>query len=381
MSEICDAALEAFIQCQNADRAALLLTDSQGIMRFKSWRGLSDEYRHAVEGHSPWKDADSPQPITVNNVASADLDDELKKVIGREGIQSLAFIPIIYERRLLGKFMVYFNAPHAFGDDELRPAQTIASQIAFAIEREYVSQQLKRANDELLAASRAKDEFMATLSHELRTPLNPVLLLASDAMNNRELPPRVRADFNTIRKNIEMEARLIDDLLDLTRITRGKIILEKHFLNLRTVLTDAVAQVREEMNQKNLRLELRLNAAQHTIFGDSVRLQQIFWNILRNAIKFTPEQGKVSVKTFASESRFAVKITDSGIGMTPEELNNAFSTFAQGAHAKDGNYGGLGLGLAISKRLVDLHSGTIQAMSAGRGRGSAFTIEFPLAKG
>jgi PAS domain S-box-containing protein len=381
LSDICDAALETVFQCQDTDRAALLLTDSGGIMRFKAWRGLSDEYRRAVEGHSPWKPGDSAQPLAIEDVARADLSHELRTVVEKEGIHSLAFIPITYEKRLLGKLMLYFNAPHMFAHDELKPAQTIASQIAFAIEREYVSEQLKRANNEMLAASRAKDDFMATLSHELRTPLNPVLLLASDAMNNRDLPPRVRADFNTIRKNIEMEARLIDDLLDLTRIARGKIILEKHFVNLRTVLTDAVAQVREEMNQKKLRLELRLKASQHTVYADSVRLQQIFWNLLKNAVKFTSEGGLISIETELEEDRLFTRISDTGIGMTDDELAGIFKAFAQGEHAAANGhrFGGLGLGLSISQKLTELHAGRIVAASGGRDKGATFTVELPLA--
>ncbi|MGH8022646.1 MAG: PAS domain S-box protein, partial [Limisphaerales bacterium] len=333
LSEICDAALETILQCQGADRAALLLIDSQSMMmKFRAWRGLSEQYRQAVEGHSPWKTGDSPQPLTIEDAARSELSDELRTVIENEGIHSLAFVPIAFEQRLLGKFMLYFNAPHAFAADELKPAETIASQIAFAIEREHVSEQLKRANDDLRAASRAKDDFMATLSHELRTPLNPVLLLASDAMNNRDLPPRVRADFNTIRKNIEMEARLIDDLLDLTRIARGKIMLEKHFLNLRTILTDAIAQVREEMNQKKLRLEVRLAAPQHTVFADAVRLQQIFWNLLKNAVKFTPNGGAITVETELAGDKLLTKISDTGIGMTGEDLAGIFKAFSQGEH-------------------------------------------------
>ena len=380
MSEVCDGALDAIIQCQGADRAALLLIDSDGVMRFKAWRGLSDEYRRAVEGHSPWHQGDTPQPLAVSDVAGSTLEDGLKRVVEKEGIHALAFVPINFEKRLLGKFMVYFNEAHAFGGDELRPAQTIASQIAFAIERDYVSQQLKRANDELLAASRAKDDFLATLSHELRTPLNPVLLLASDAMNNRDLPPRVRADFNTIRKNVEMEARLIDDLLDLTRITRGKIILEKHFVNVRTVLQDAVAQVRDEMNQKKLRLELRFKAAQHTVFADSVRLQQIFWNLLKNAVKFTPEGGQVTIETELSGEKLLTRISDTGIGMTEEEIAGIFKAFSQGDHAATNGhrFGGLGLGLSISQKLTELHSGKILAASGGRDKGSTFTVELPL---
>ncbi|HSY10154.1 MAG TPA: response regulator, partial [Candidatus Dormibacteraeota bacterium] len=128
--------------------------------------------------------------------------------------------------------------------------------------------ELMHIRDELLAASRAKDDFLAVLSHELRTPLNPILLIASDAMNNHELPPRVRTDFDTIRKNVELEARLIDDLLDLTRITYGKVILDKDFFDVHRILKDAAATVRDEMNQKQIVLKMDLKAAQRTVFAD-----------------------------------------------------------------------------------------------------------------
>ncbi|HXB60993.1 MAG TPA: response regulator [Candidatus Acidoferrales bacterium] len=241
--------------------------------------------------------------------------------------------------------------------------------------------ELKRAHSELLTASHAKDDFLATLSHELRTPLNPILLLASDAMNNRDLPPRIRTDFNTIRKNVEMEARLIDDLLDLTRIARGKIILEKNSVNLGSALQDAIAQVREEMSQKQIVLDLRLKAARHTVFADAVRLQQIFWNLLKNAVKFTPHGGQIIIETSSGEDKIFVKISDTGIGMTPEELSAIFTAFSQGEHAAANGhrFGGLGLGLSISQKLTELHSGKITASSLGRDKGSAFTVELPLA--
>lgn len=381
ITEICEAGLEAIVQCQNADRAAILLCDAGGAMRFKASHGLSETYRRAVEGHSPWKKGEVAHPILIDNVATAGFDDGLRKAVEAEGIQAMAFIPVTYEKRLLGKFMVYFNEPHAFTPEELRPAQTIASQIGFALEREHVLQQLKLAHDDLVAANRAKDDFLATLSHELRTPLNPVLLLASDAMSNRELPPRVRADFNTIRKNIEMEARLIDDLLDLTRIARGKIILEKHFINLRTVLQDAIAQVREEMEQKQIVLDLQLKAPQHTVYADAVRLQQIFWNLLKNAVKFTPNGGRITVETHLRENKLCVKISDTGIGMTREEIAGIFTAFSQGEHASTNGhrFGGLGLGLSISQKLTEFHSGKIIAASQGRNQGSTFTVELPLA--
>jgi len=195
------------------------------------------------------------------------------------------------------------------------------------------------------------------------------------------LPPRVRADFNTIRKNVEMEARLIDDLLDLTRIARGKIILEKHFINVRSVLQDAIAQVREEMNQKKIALDLQLKASQHTVFADAVRLQQIFWNLLKNSVKFTPEGGQITIETLLHEKKLLVKITDTGIGMTPEEIAGIFHAFSQGDHAASNGhrFGGLGLGLSISQKLTEFHSGKIIAASEGRNKGSTFTVELPVA--
>jgi signal transduction histidine kinase/CheY-like chemotaxis protein len=241
---------------------------------------------------------------------------------------------------------------------------------------------LKLAHEETLAASRAKDDFLAALSHELRTPLNPVLLVASDAANNPQLPAGTRADFEMIRRNVELEARLIDDLLDLTRITRGKLLLDWQLLDAHHVLQEAMATVRMEAEKKEIRLAPVLHAGDHAVYGDSVRLQQVFWNVLKNAVKFTPEGGKITVKTFTQDERLFIQIIDTGIGMNSEELKRAFDAFSQGDHAEGGahRFGGLGLGLAISRMLVELHSGSIHASSEGRGQGATFLIQLPLAR-
>jgi PAS domain S-box-containing protein len=249
--------------------------------------------------------------------------------------------------------------------------------------RKREEQELERARDEALNASRAKDDFLAALSHELRTPLNPVLLVASDAASNPQLPDEARADFEMIRRNIELEARLIDDLLDLTRISRGKLSLEKHPLDVRAVLQDAIAIVQAEAKIKQIGLTLDFGADQYMILGDAVRLQQIFWNVLKNAVKFTPAGGKITIKThtLTESGNIAVKIIDTGIGLTIGEITHIFNAFSQGDHANtDGShkFGGLGLGLAISRMLVELHSGVIHAASAGRDQGATFTIELPF---
>jgi PAS domain S-box-containing protein len=252
-------------------------------------------------------------------------------------------------------------------------------------ERKQAENALKRARDEAMAASRAKDDFLAALSHELRTPLNPVLLLASAAAVNPDLPPAIREDFDLIRKNVDLEARLIDDLLDLTRITRGKLQLDQRRCDLHAILKDALANVQADLLEKRIVLVTNFDAVDRDVWGDSVRLQQILWNILKNAVKFTPEGGNIKVTTSSSAQKATIQISDSGIGMSQDEIARAFQAFSQGEHAVTGSqlhrFGGLGLGLAISKMLVELHAGQIRASSAGRNQGSTFVIELPLLQG
>lgn len=266
---------------------------------------------------------------------------------------------------------------------ELAKARRVAEAALRESEEKYRKsfEQEQAARREVENAMRMKDQFLATLSHELRTPLNPVLLIASDAIADPAIAADVRGQFEVILKNIEVEAQLIDDLLDLSRITYGKLALKMQTVDAHGALREALQTVQGQIRDKRIQTAVEFAAKQSNISADSVRLQQIFWNVLRNAVKFTPERGMISIKTFPvrHDGGFGVTITDSGIGMTPDELNNAFLAFSQGQHTKDTsvNYGGLGLGLAISKKLVELHSGSIRAMSEGRGRGSSFTIEFP----
>jgi signal transduction histidine kinase len=243
---------------------------------------------------------------------------------------------------------------------------------------------LKEAHAEAERAGRAKDEFLAALSHELRTPLNPVLLIASDAAANPDFAPEARAHFATIRKNVELEARLIDDLLDLTRITRGKMPLDLQLRDVHGILHDAISTVQGEIEQKHIILTLDLAAPRSEVAADNVRIQQVFWNVLKNAVKFTPENGSITVTTRLSPGQDAVviAIADTGIGLSAEEIARVFDAFSQGDHALGGSshrFGGLGLGLTISRSLVEHHHGKLRAESAGQGQGATFLVELPLA--
>ena len=268
-----------------------------------------------------------------------------------------------YSRDELGRLTLAFNAM-------LERTEALVEKVA-------------QARDQAVAASRAKDEFLAALSHELRTPLNPVLMLASDAAANPALPAAVREDFARIAKHVTLEARLIDDLLDLTRITRGKLALELRTCDVNTILRDALATVSADVDAKKLTLRVDLGATVHQVRGDAVRLQQVFWNVLKNAVKFTPAGGHIDVATCVATPATGIIITvsDSGIGMTPVEIEKAFEAFSQGEHGENGGghrFGGLGLGLAITRTLLELHGGSIAALSRGRDQGATFVIELPL---
>jgi CheY-like chemotaxis protein len=208
-------------------------------------------------------------------------------------------------------------------------------------------------------------------------------LIASESADNYQLPESVRLNFESIRKSIELEASLIDDLLDLTRITTGKIILNKNFVNVHDVLKDAILTTQADQQEKELNWDLKFVAPVASVYGDAVRLQQIFWNVLKNAIKFTPTKGKITIETSNQPAgQLVVRIADTGVGMSAGEIQRIFKAFAQGDHAAGGSshrFGGLGLGLAISKNLVELHSGKIEASSAGVNQGATFTIVLPLA--
>jgi signal transduction histidine kinase/ActR/RegA family two-component response regulator len=241
---------------------------------------------------------------------------------------------------------------------------------------------LLRAKQDLEAANHAKDRFLAMLSHELRTPLAPVLALASSLSSREELPADVREAVETIQRNVELEASLIDDLLDLTRISRGKMTLNKGTVDAHELVRNAIDICRADAAHKGIEVTAELLAPRHHVRADAARLQQVFWNLIKNAIKFTGEGGKVVIRTGQIEangqlpdSQLLVEVSDTGIGIAPEVLPRIFDAFEQGSHSITRQFGGLGLGLAISKALVDAHGGQILAHSAGDGRGATFSVE------
>ncbi|MDB5034211.1 MAG: domain S-box [Chlorobi bacterium] len=503
LEEICRETMAGLLNALSIDRVAILLFDSLGVMRFRGSHGLSEKYRNAVEGHSPWtRDQADPEPIRIADVAADATLGTLRDVVMAEGIGSLAFIPLVYNGQLLGKFMLYRNTPHEFSDEEIQVAMTAASHVSFVIGRKAIEEELiisesrfrrlansnvigiitasfegkiTEANDEFLrmvgytredldagdidwiamtppeylsqdlamieqlrstehsapfekeyyrrdgsrlpvllgmalldqsrgetvcfvlditahhqmdralreakevaeAANSAKDHFLAVLSHELRTPLTPILAMAQALREDEGLPDEFRPMLDVICRNAELEATLIDDLLDLTRIVKGKLKLKRGTVDAHELIGSAVEICRAAIGQKKIDVRLNLAAGRHAIHADPARIHQILWNILNNAVRFTPVDGVITISTSnAADGMFSVEIADSGIGIDPDDLGRIFGAFEQ-VKLNGGRSGGLGLGLAISRALVEAHDGTIRVTSEGQGKGTTFTVTLP----
>jgi len=253
------------------------------------------------------------------------------------------------------------------------------------VERVFAQVRQERRLKEAENASRAKDDFLAALSHELRTPLTPVMALVSELRRNRELPREVLEDLETIHRNISLESRLIDDLLDLTRITRGKLELRGETTDLRGIIDHAVkTSFAGEELLKSVEYSEEIPEAPLPVRVDPARITQVLWNLLTNAMKFTPEGGRITLSVRVEESGdkhwAAVDVTDTGIGIDSEVLPQIFGAFEQGSRSITRRFGGLGLGLAISKAIMELHGGSISATSPGLGKGATFSVRLPLAK-
>jgi PAS domain S-box-containing protein len=242
-------------------------------------------------------------------------------------------------------------------------------------ERARFEEELLKARNAAQKANNAKDDFLAALSHELRNPLNPVLMLSTAMEMDPTLPEDAREQIGIIRRNAELEARLIDDLLDLTRITHRKLKLVQATADLHVLLSQTEEIVKSDGQGKRIPVHFHKEATEHHILADGARIQQVFWNIVKNAIKFTPAGGEVRVVTSNdTPGRITVKVTDTGIGIDPEVLPHIFDAFEQGRVSTQ-QFGGLGLGLAIARAIVQMHGGSIRAESEGKGLGATFVVE------
>ncbi|HVL37617.1 MAG TPA: ATP-binding protein, partial [Burkholderiales bacterium] len=498
VEEIYQAALDALAEGLRVERASILLFDDDGVMRFKAWRGLSDAYRQAVEGHTPWTpETPDAAPIGVADVeADAELGAYLP-VFAAERIRALAFIPLVSEARVIGKFMLYYGEPHALTEAELELAGVIAAQVAFAVARTRAEARARRSEerlrfaldaarmgtwdwdlvanrvrwsenlerihglppgtfdgsfasyereihpedrDRVLAsarramatgvpheaeyrivapdgtvrwvegkgrvemrdgrpvamsgvcmdvtrrksaelarldaaheAARLKDEFLAVLSHELRTPLNAVLGWVHILQSGKLSPGLFREAVEIIGRNARLQAQLIEDILDVSRIAAGKLELDRQPLLPGEIVESAASALRPEAQKRGIELATSVAEDVPPVEGDAKRLQQVLGNLLSNALKFTPAGGRISVRCEAEEGTVLIVVRDTGVGIEPAFLPAVFERFRQADSRTTRRHGGLGLGLAIAKHLVEQHGGSIEVSSEGIGRGACFT--------
>jgi PAS domain S-box-containing protein len=503
VEEIYESALDALGDGLAVSRASILLFDPDGVMRFKAHRRLSDGYRRAVEGHTPWQpDTLDAVPIVVGDVtADPSLAPYLDTIRG-EGIAAMAFIPLVSLGRVIGKFMLYYDAPRALSLDELQLAGVIASQVGFAVERTRAEESARRSEERLrfaldaaltgtwdwdlrtgrvvwspqlealhglpagtfdgsfasyereihpedrarvlesvqraladgrphdveyrivspdgtirwvegkgrveyeggrpvrmtgvcmvitrrkeaelarLAAaeeaSRVKDQFLATLSHELRTPLDAIVGWVQMVESGDYPASWVPHAVDVIGRNARLLARLIEDILDVSRIISGKFSVERRPVLMSQLIEAAAAAALPLAAAKQVTLRNEVPAELPPIEGDPRRLQQVLGNVLSNAIKFTPEGGQVRLCSRVSERRLMLEIIDTGIGIEADFLPYVFERFRQGDSGITRAHGGLGLGLAIARHLVEQHGGSMTAASGGRGAGTTIAIELPL---
>lgn len=311
---------------------------------------------------------------------------EQRAVADQLKIRSHLGIPLSVHGRMLGVLsLIGLGAPRRYDPADRSLAEEVAGRAALAVDHSRMFEVARLAREEAESANLAKDRFLAVLSHELRTPLTPVLVTVSSLLDG-ELDPRLRSLLSMVRRNVELEARLIDDLLDLTRISRGELRIERRTIDAHEVIHQSIEICKEATQAARITLSVDLAADFPRIEGDPDRVQQVIWNLLQNAVRFTPTGGEVTIRSRnvpdegppTGGTSLVVEVQDSGIGIEAEQLERIFEPFQQGSALPQPRSRGLGLGLAISRSLAEVHGGRLSAISDGAGKGATFAFVLPV---
>jgi PAS domain S-box-containing protein len=341
---------------------------------------LVDTWRHfAIDSPLPLAEAvRTGQPIWAESKQNRiDRYPHLAETYAQYDIDAWISIPLMVEGSAVGGITLGFTQLQQLSGEDQAFILAVAQQCAQAIARAHLYEAERTARNTAESANRIKDEFLAVLSHELRTPLNPILGWTK-LMRSRKLDQATsdRA-LETIERNAKLQTQLIEDLLDVSRILQGKLSLNFGPINLLSVIEAAIETVRLSAQAKSIEIQTIIESGVGPVLGDANRLQQVIWNILSNAIKFTPTEGQVKIKLERVGSQVQIRITDTGKGIPPEFLPYVFDYFRQADGATTRKFGGLGLGLAIVRHLVELHGGTVQAESLREEQGATFTVRLP----
>ena len=388
VAEVGPQILETIAKSSGWVIGALWLLNEEGrLICGATWSAVNSElepFATDAEGRSfapgeglPGRVVATGKPVWIGDIS---LEPALPRAASARasGLHGALLFPLLGAGGIQGVLELFTQEVAEPDEDLLRLVEALGIQIGLYLERKRTEEELRAQKEAAESANSAKDQFLAALSHELRTPLNPVLMWACATVEEGGLSPEIEEGLQMICRNIGLEARLIDDLLDLTKVARGKLHLNLQPCSADALMTHALEIVRSQLSGKELRLSVNLAAGNHAIIADPTRIEQVFWNLLKNAQKFTPAQGQIFVRSFQpTPETVAFEISDTGPGIEPDSLDRIFTAFEQGGRQGEG----LGLGLAICKAIVDLHGGTVTAENREPGRGAVFTVTLSTAVG
>ncbi|MBD1937425.1 PAS domain S-box protein [Microcoleus sp. FACHB-68] len=381
LDDLLNELLDRLCEVLSVDTAAVLLLDAEShTLVVRAARGvegaIEQQLRIPIGQGVAGRIAAERQPVLIDREAYSLA---YSPILQEQQIQSLMGAPLLVEDRVLGVVQVGTVNTRSFTSDDLHLLQLVAERVALAIDRANLYEAEQSARTQAEAANRIKDEFLAIVSHELRTPLNSILGW-SQMLRSQKLNEGIRTKaLETIERNAKQQVRVIDDILDMSRILRGKIRLNVIPVNLAGIVEETLETFKPALDAKNIQVESILAGSDTTVSGDPDRLQQIINNLLSNAIKFTPEGGRLEVKLELAGKHVQLTVSDTGIGIDAEFLPHVFEGFRQADSSTTRTHGGLGLGLTIVRYLVELHGGTIEAFSEGKDKGATFTVKLPLA--
>ncbi|QLE56194.1 PAS domain S-box protein [Nostoc sp. TCL26-01] len=373
-----------------------LVEENSQMLRLASYKGIDDKLAQKIKwlafGQAVCGTvAQYRYPIAVENVQQS--TDPTTEIVRSVGITAYYSYPLIAQGRLLGTLSFGSRTRTSFTDNQKSMMQAVCDQIAIAMERAALITSLQQQTEQLTQANRMKDEFLAILSHELRSPLNAILGWAQLLRSRKLNETQTNKGLETIERNAKNQTQLIEDLLDISRMIRGNLRLNVRTCNLVPIIEAAMETIHLAAQAKEIDLQFSLenidkNNSEFMVSGDSERIQQIMWNLLSNAVKFTPPGGKVKVNLvkIIEGSKYAptannyaqIQVIDTGIGISSSFLPYVFDRFRQADSSSTRSHGGLGLGLAIVRHLVELHGGTVHVDSAGEQQGATFTVKLPL---
>ncbi|HEY0083160.1 MAG TPA: ATP-binding protein, partial [Pyrinomonadaceae bacterium] len=387
--QVATAVIEQGISSLNAHAGTVVLLDEAGAhLEIVTTVGFPPEVvagwkQFDLELRVPLADAVREKlPVLIESFAATnERYPMLDAVASVTGSDALVALPLTVKGRTIGAMGLSFPRQQSFGEDDRAFMLALAQQCAQALERARLYETEQRLRAEAETANRLKDEFLATVSHELRTPLTAIVGWSSMLRTGNFDQPTTARAIETIERNALAQTQIIEDLLDVSRIITGKVTLDARLVELNAIIETALDSVRPAATTKGitLRSETARGIDLTTVWGDPARLQQVMWNLLANAVKFTQAGGEVTVRLSRAGAHVRVAVADTGQGISRDFLPFVFDRFRQADGTITRAHGGLGLGLAIVRHLVEIHGGTVSVESAGEGRGATFTIELPVA--